>query len=190
MVVHALSFGDGNMLATAAFIWPKSNSKNCKIVKCYNWNELFYLNVLNEFSASVLQSSVSHDPSEIFLICWFGAQKTFFFYNQWWKVVLVNIFWKHLNGTVDLLAVQDLYSIHKFRVFGWCLSLNRSLSQTFTAVKGWRCRNEVAAEALATRNLRTSIRPRSSNTSTKGKEMADSSHAENKINLPCDAYME
>ncbi len=68
------------------------------------------------------------------------CSKNFFFYNQWWKVVLVNIFWKHLNGTVDLLAVQDLYSIHKFRVFGWCLSLNRSLSQTFTAVKGWRCK--------------------------------------------------
>ncbi len=29
----------------------------------------------SEFSASLLQSSVSHDPSEIILICWFGAQK-------------------------------------------------------------------------------------------------------------------
>ncbi len=29
-----------------------------------------------EFSASLLQSSVSHDPSEIILICWFAAQKT------------------------------------------------------------------------------------------------------------------
>ncbi len=99
-------------------------------------------------------------------------------------VVLVIIFWKH---TVDLLVVQGLYSIHKFRVFSWCLFLNRSLSQTFTAVKGWRCRSEVAAEALATRSLRTSTRPGSSNTSTKGKEMVDSSHAENKISLPCDA---
>ncbi len=27
-----------------------------------------------EFSASLLQSSVSHDPSEIILICWFTAQ--------------------------------------------------------------------------------------------------------------------
>ncbi len=26
---------------------------------------------------SLLQSSVSHDPSEIILICWFGAQETF-----------------------------------------------------------------------------------------------------------------
>ncbi len=30
-----------------------------------------------EFSASLLQSSVSDDPSEIILICWFAAQVTF-----------------------------------------------------------------------------------------------------------------
>ncbi len=30
-----------------------------------------------EFSASLLQSSVSHDPSEIILISWFYAQETF-----------------------------------------------------------------------------------------------------------------
>jgi len=30
-----------------------------------------------EFSASLLQSSVSHDPSEIILIWWFDAQETF-----------------------------------------------------------------------------------------------------------------
>ncbi len=29
------------------------------------------------FLASLLQSSVSHDPSEIILICWFTAQETF-----------------------------------------------------------------------------------------------------------------
>jgi len=30
-----------------------------------------------ELSASLLQSSVSHDPSEITLIWWFDAQETF-----------------------------------------------------------------------------------------------------------------
>ncbi len=30
-----------------------------------------------EFSASLLQSSVSHDPSEIIIIYWFAAQETF-----------------------------------------------------------------------------------------------------------------
>jgi len=30
-----------------------------------------------EFSASLLHSSVSRDPSEIILMCWFGAQEIF-----------------------------------------------------------------------------------------------------------------
>ncbi len=30
-----------------------------------------------EFPASLLQSSVSHDPSEIVQICWFGDQETY-----------------------------------------------------------------------------------------------------------------
>ncbi len=34
-----------------------------------------------EFSASFLQSSVSHDPSEIILICWLAAQETFLIIN-------------------------------------------------------------------------------------------------------------
>ncbi len=33
--------------------------------------------VKSEFSASLLQSSLSHDPSEIILICWFTAQEAF-----------------------------------------------------------------------------------------------------------------
>jgi len=40
------------------------------------------ITILNNFSIGIvqqsfLQSSVSHDPSEIILICWFGAQETF-----------------------------------------------------------------------------------------------------------------
>jgi len=35
-----------------------------------------------EFSASLLQSSVSHDPSEITLIWWFDAQETFLIINN------------------------------------------------------------------------------------------------------------
>ncbi len=38
-----------------------------------------------EFSASLLESSVSHDPSEIILICWFAAQETFFF------IIIINV---------------------------------------------------------------------------------------------------
>jgi len=37
-----------------------------------------------EFSASPLQSSMSHDPSEIILLCWF-AEIWNISYNQYWK---------------------------------------------------------------------------------------------------------
>jgi len=34
-----------------------------------------------EFLTPLLRSSVSHDPSEIILICWFAAQETFIIIN-------------------------------------------------------------------------------------------------------------
>ncbi len=37
-----------------------------------------------KFSASLLQSLVSHDPSEIILICWFAAQETFL-------IIIINV---------------------------------------------------------------------------------------------------
>jgi len=42
-----------------------------------------------DFLASLLQSLVSHDPSEIILICWFGAQETLL--SMLKTVVLLNI---------------------------------------------------------------------------------------------------
>ncbi len=39
------------------------------------YSKIYYIPVIKaEFSASLLQSSVSHDPSELILICWFAAQ--------------------------------------------------------------------------------------------------------------------
>jgi len=44
---------------------------------------IYYLNIIYscdgkvECSASLFRSSVSHDPPEIILICWFGAWETF-----------------------------------------------------------------------------------------------------------------
>ncbi len=43
-------------------------------------NAIYSCNGKADFSASLLQSSVSHDPSEIILICWFAAQETFFIF--------------------------------------------------------------------------------------------------------------
>ncbi len=42
---------------------------------------------------SLLQSSVSHDPSEIILICWFGAQETF--------LIITNV--ENLNNFVETM---------------------------------------------------------------------------------------
>ncbi len=42
-----------------------------------DFNIFFFPVIKAEFSASFLQSSVSHDPSEIIIIYWFDAQETF-----------------------------------------------------------------------------------------------------------------
>ncbi len=41
------------------------------------WNVIYSCDGKSDFLALLLQSSVSHDPSEIILICWFATQKTF-----------------------------------------------------------------------------------------------------------------
>ncbi len=82
------------MLTKAAFIWQK-HSKNNNIVKYYY--NLKFINNFNIFSnilfpvmeemnyqQSLLQSSVSHDASEI-IISWFSAQKTFLIKSQCYK---------------------------------------------------------------------------------------------------------
>jgi len=47
-----------------------------------------------EFS---LQSSVSHDPSEIILICWFAAYETFFIIDVKSKMINLIILWERYN---------------------------------------------------------------------------------------------
>ncbi len=66
-------------------IFNQKYSKNNNIVKYY-YKQLFsifiYIFKFNysckaKFSASLLLSSVTKDPSEIILICWFAAQESF-----------------------------------------------------------------------------------------------------------------
>ncbi len=45
---------------------------------------------------TLLQSSVTHEPSEIILIWWFSAQETFVLLSVLKKVVLLNIFVERL----------------------------------------------------------------------------------------------
>ncbi len=42
--------------------------------KKYQYQEKYSCDGKAEFSAAITPVSVSHDPSEIILICWFGAQ--------------------------------------------------------------------------------------------------------------------
>ncbi len=57
-----------------------------------------------EFLASLLQSSVSHDPSEIILICWFAPQETFI-------IIIINVenncAASYLCGNRDTFFLQD-----------------------------------------------------------------------------------
>ncbi len=69
--------------AHEASIYLIKNTVKTTVKYYYNLKCVFYFNTFKnyiylcdanaEFSASLLQSSVSHDPSEIILICWFGA---------------------------------------------------------------------------------------------------------------------
>ncbi len=59
-----------------------------------------------EFSASFLQSSVSHDPSEIILICWFAAQVTWLLVSMLKTVVLL-----YMLVFVESSKVQHLFKI-------------------------------------------------------------------------------
>jgi len=60
-------------LSKAAFIWSNINTNN---KKCFRFDYILKLNWFlwckAELSASLLLSSVSHDPSEIILIWWFA----------------------------------------------------------------------------------------------------------------------
>ncbi len=51
--------------------------KNSFLFECI----LIIVVIKAEFSAPLLQSSLSHDPSEISLICWFAAHETFMITN-------------------------------------------------------------------------------------------------------------
>ncbi len=85
-----------------------------------------------EFSASLLQSSVSHDPSEIILICWFAAQEKMYSYYQ---VVLLHIFFRILwrierseslmsllNNLCWLKVLMSLFLLTNSKLLNGCAS--------------------------------------------------------------------
>ncbi len=86
-----------------------------------------------EFKGSLLQSSVSHDSSEIILIFWFDAQETFLIIINVETVLLLHIFVQTVIYFQDSLinsSKEQLLFINVFTVFEqWNASLlNRSFN--------------------------------------------------------------
>ncbi len=66
------------------------------------------------FFLILLQSSVSHDPSEIILMCWFGAQETFLI------IIVGNIF---VEALLKILSwIENSKEKHLFEVEIFCKS--------------------------------------------------------------------
>ncbi len=62
--------------------------------------------------ASLLQSSVSHDPSEIILIYWFASQQTLLIYNVEKSCAASYFYGNHdtcFSGFFDEQKVQKIY---------------------------------------------------------------------------------
>ncbi len=82
---------------------------------------MYFLNVIYscdgkaEFSASLLQSSVSHDPSEIILKQWFGAQEAFLIKNL-------------ENGYIYFISMKQWYILNDYL-------MNRKLKITLFILK-------------------------------------------------------
>ncbi len=95
----------------------------------YIWNVIYLYDGKYEFSASSLQSSVSHGPSEIILICWLGAQNIcyyqcgnseIFFRILWWIECSKE---QHLFFIIKVLISCDLKCVYITIVYIKCNSL-------------------------------------------------------------------
>ncbi len=86
---------------------------------CFLLYILFYILMVKlNFQQSLHQFSVSHDPSEITLICWFAAQELFIPLSSVLKtVVLLNIF--RGNHFCRIIRWVDSKDQHLFVIYKW-----------------------------------------------------------------------
>ncbi len=82
------------------------------------WWQIF---LQNAFSASLLQSLVSHDPSGVILICWFAAQETFIITVSDETVVLLTRFFQ------DPWWIESWTEQHLHELFTWASFLQKRL---------------------------------------------------------------
>ncbi len=59
--------------------WQYKLIKEQTFIIVHTWGSGLFITFLNDLTNEFLQNffQKSHDPSEIILICWFGAQETF-----------------------------------------------------------------------------------------------------------------
>ncbi len=67
------------------------------------------------FQQLLLQSSVSHDPIEIFLICWLAAHKNKKYINYHKNIIIINVedafFWLFSSTEQHLFEVEILWDL-------------------------------------------------------------------------------
>ncbi len=84
-----------NTVKTAMF-WNIITSSN----NCFPFEYILKCNLFLWCKASLLQSSVSYDPSEIILICWFTAQETF--------LIIINVENSSVSTNIHIRGQQFL----------------------------------------------------------------------------------
>ncbi len=97
--------------------WPHISLKLKSHSYCFKWRHTkCFCSILYAFYLKkqlLLQSSVSHNPSEIVLICWFAAEETFRIINveNCWKL-FIYVF----SGWIENVytAIQSLGSVRFF----------------------------------------------------------------------------
>ncbi len=133
-VQNGVSFSKSLMLTKAAFIWLKYSTLYFYKILLQFKITVFKCNLLlwctAEFSASLLQSSVSQNPSEIILIYWFWCSRNIIIINnvlyifktvRAWLVLLWNIFWRLIIKNNNLLipnfwtVVYSPFLLHLFQ---------------------------------------------------------------------------
>ncbi len=84
-----------------------------------------------EFSASLLQSSRSHDPSEIILICWFAAQEVFWLLTMLKTVTetLINTILQQGNINLVQRDRKDIIMLKKITIQINCVHFDFLLSK-------------------------------------------------------------
>ncbi len=108
-------------LNKTAFIWSKTSVKNSNIMKYY-----YFFKITVFYFPEHSFSSVSHDSSEIILICWFDAQSIYYkniFFQDYLKI-------RKFKGTAFIWNVLLVSLLINFMHPCLLISTNQSINQS------------------------------------------------------------